>query len=417
VRSSVEYAYAHVPYYRETMDRLGLRPIDFHDASDLARLPVIERQDLQRDPDHFVATAQTTRGVKLQSGGSTGEPVTVFRDPFSIFEAILHAQRQRSLVAKIAGRLGHFREVRIVPPTNSGEELRRVFRGQSLLSMGIRAKARRLSLLAPPSENVLAIDEFQPDVITSYGSYLEALFVYLETSGRRCHLPKAVTYGADALSDSARRLISERYGVSVLSRYDAIESGQVGFECEAHQGYHLNMDFCPIRIVDADGRDVREGESGDVVISDLTNRATVLLNYRLGDVARMQPGPCECGRSLPMLSFLEGRKAEWLESPSGKLVHPQAVRMLLRTEDEVWRYQVIQRGPDHFDVMLVTTPACDRELLRHRVAGRFADQFGTATVTAVSFVDDLPRTPAGKVRSVISQYDGSPVEAAHHGAL
>jgi phenylacetate-coenzyme A ligase PaaK-like adenylate-forming protein len=413
VRSSVEYAYRHVPYYRETMDRLNLRPNDFSDASDLAQLPVIERQHLQRNPDYFVARRHPDAGcVKLQSGGSTGEPVTVLRDLFSVFEVNVVSQRQRALVARVAGRFVHFREVRISPPTSSGRQIGNAFRSQSLLSPRIRSSLLRLSMLEPPSKNVASIDEFKPDAIGTYGSYLEALFVYLKASGRRCHLPKVVTYGADALSHSSRRLISTEFGIPVLSRYQAIESGQIGFECEANRGYHLNVDVCPIRIVDTEGRDVPEGASGDVVVSDLTNRATVLLNYRLGDVASTLSDPCPCGRSLPMISFLEGRRAEWLQSTSGKLIHPQAVRMLLRTENEVWRYQVIQRRPDHFDVLVVAAPTCDRERLHEPLVAKFSNQFGSTTTAAVSFVDDLPRTPRGKVRSVISLYEDSPMEAA-----
>lgn len=156
--------------------------------------------------------------------------------------------------------------------------------------------------------------------------------------------------------------------------------------------------------------------SRGVVISDLTNRAMVLLNYRLGDVATMLPGRCPCGRSLPMISFLEGRRTEWLQSTSGKLVHPQGVRELLRTEVEVWRYQVVQRRPDHFEIAVVTD-TCDEERLRQRLAAKFAAQFSATTTTTVSFVTKLERTPQGKVRPVISLSDSSVPRAADEAAL
>jgi phenylacetate-coenzyme A ligase PaaK-like adenylate-forming protein len=155
---------------------------------------------------------------------------------------------------------------------------------------------------------------------------------------------------------------------------------------------------------------------GEVVISDLTNRAMVLLNYRLGDVATMLPGQCPCGRSLPMISFLEGRRTEWLQSTSGKLVHPQGVRELLRTEAEVWRYQVVERRPDHFEIAVVTD-ACDEERLRQRLAAKFAAQFSATTTTTVSFVTKLERTPQGKVRPVISLCGSSVPRAADEAAL
>ena len=42
LRSIVRHAYETVPYYRETMDALGLRPGDVRTAADLARLPHVE---------------------------------------------------------------------------------------------------------------------------------------------------------------------------------------------------------------------------------------------------------------------------------------------------------------------------------------------------------------------------------------
>jgi len=77
-------------------------------------------------------------------------------------------------------------------------------------------------------------------------------------------------------------------------------------------------------------RGTRDGESGDVVVSNLVNRATVLLNYRLGDIARKLSRTCPCGRSLPLLSFPEGRNDEYLQLASGKVMHPQSVRTVFR---------------------------------------------------------------------------------------
>jgi phenylacetate-CoA ligase len=413
VLAAVQHAHAHVPYYRETLRRLGLGPADFRDAGDLARLPVIERAALQADPEYYVSErARLDACAKLQSGGSTGQPVVVYRDPLSIFQATIHAQRLRWLVSRLAGRF-RFNEVIFSPPSSSGGTLGRSFRRSSLITPNLRSRRTKLSMMAPPSEHVAALNELRPDVIGSYGSYVEALFVYLEASGEPCHVPKVVMFSADGMSDSARRLITERFGVHVVSAYQSIEAGQAGFECEEHRGFHLNDDFCPVRVVDAEGRDVPEGESGDIVTSDLTNRATMLLNYRLGDVASALPGPCPCGRTLPMLTFLEGRTVEWVRTAAGKLVHPQSARMLLRKEDEVRRYQVVQRAADDFDLALVVAPGCDRDELVRRVAGNFREQFGAGTRVDVRFVDDLPRTPGGKVRSVVSLPGGAP---GSHGA-
>src|SRR5437660_8767386 len=56
LRATIEHAYRYVPYYRQAMRRRGLVPGDFRVAADLARLPLLERGHLQRDPESFVST-------------------------------------------------------------------------------------------------------------------------------------------------------------------------------------------------------------------------------------------------------------------------------------------------------------------------------------------------------------------------
>jgi phenylacetate-CoA ligase len=321
------------------------------------------------------------------------------RDRGSLLSAPLLAARHLGVMAAIAGTRW-MRVAIIAPPVSSGGTLHQALSAAAAFSRGVRTRRRQLSLLDPPAAHIAALDDFRPHLITSYGSYIERLLVSWEEGERPRHLPSVVAYGSDALSESARE-IAVRLGIQPISLYQSIEAGAIGFECERHAGHHVNADMCPVRIVDAEGRDVAPGESGDVVISNLTNRATVLLSYRQGDLARTTE-PCTCGRNLPMISLLEGRTAEWLTDRHGQAVHPQAVKMLLRTEASIRRYQVVQERRDHFALSLVPAPETDRRGLAARLERRFAEQFGEGTATDVRFVEDLPRTDSGKVRTVIS---------------
>jgi phenylacetate-CoA ligase len=161
---------------------------------------------------------------------------------------------------------------------------------------------------------------------------------------------------------------------------------------------HVNEDLYPVRIVDGEGNTVADGDPGQVVISNLVNRATVLLNYRLEDRARRLPGACPCGRTLPRMSLPEGRSDDWIALPSGEILHPLAVRTLFVDESAVWEYQVIQEAANRFRVNLVVDPGADREDLERRVETKFTARLGPGTTVAIAFVDALTRTPGGKVR-------------------
>ena len=73
VSRMIAHAYQTVAHYRDALDRVGLRPHDIRTAADLARLPIIEPEDLQRDPRRFTSTAAPLSAyLHLRSGGSTG---------------------------------------------------------------------------------------------------------------------------------------------------------------------------------------------------------------------------------------------------------------------------------------------------------------------------------------------------------
>jgi phenylacetate-CoA ligase len=415
LQATIAHAREHVPYYRETLRRLGLGAGDFRQGGDLARLPLIEREDVQRDPEYYLSRAEPPSSyVELRSGGSTGDPVSLFYHPFSLFEQAVYTERRRSIVSRLAGRR-RFREARIADVPGSyagGGHVRDAFSALSLIPPSIRVNRRNIPVHTAVEDVISELNEFRPHVVASFGSFIETLFAHLRRSGERMHLPRVVVYAGDPLSESTRSMISNEFGVHVLSTYQASEAFQIGFECEEHSGYHLNIDLFPVRIVSAEGRELPDGESGEVVISNLQARGTVLLNYRLNDVAATIPGDCPCGRNLPMLSFVQGRTDELLEDAEGRRIHSQAVRVFMHDELEVLRFQVVQESRGRFRAAVVTVPGCDRAALRDRLAARFRSAFGKDTLVEVSFVESLPRSPAGKTRPVISMQSLPWAEAA-----
>ena len=400
LRATVAHAHEHVPYYRETMRRLGLGPADFETASDLARLPLIEREQLQRDPEYFVSRAEPLGSyVEFLTSGSTGEPIVFFRQVRGIFQQALGFERMEPLHARLSGRRWTRRDAVIVPPSDPGASVDDAPDVQ-WLGLHVRAICRTFSLFDPPAEVAPRLEEFRPNLLKSYGSYVEELYTHLVAERRPFHRPNVVLYAGDPISDPVRRLMREELGIAVLSVYQAVEMGIIGWECERQCGHHLNVDLCPIRILDSDRREVPIGESGQVVISNLVNRGTVLLNYMLGDLARRLPQACGCGRTLPLLSHVEGRTTDWLRSGSGRPLHPQTLRSILREVAGVRRFQLIQERAGHVRVVTVTAPEADREAIRSQVVGE-SRRLPDPIEAEVEFSETLPRTEGGKVRTFL----------------
>lgn len=402
VRAMARHARESVPFYCEAFDRLGLSPEDVQTPDDLALLPILEREDLQLRLEDLTSRLHPPhRCLRLRSGGSTGAPRTVYHNPAALFQNAAHGERERSILADAVGLAAGYREAVISSPLGTAEEVQTFVRRRLLLPARLGVQRAYFSILDPPEENARLLHAFRPHVIQSYGSYLGALFQHIDESGAPFTRPRIVMYSSDPLPEAARRLITESFGIPVISTYQAVEAFKIGFTCEAGGDLHVNVDLYPVRVVDDDGRPVPDGESGSVIVSNLVNRGTVLLNYRLGDRAAFRPGPCPCGRNLPRLTLPQGRDDEWVVLPGGGRVHAQSIRTLFTLVPGVLQYQVAQSGPSRFRVAAVTAANCDRARVGERLRRNFAGRFGPDVMIEIDYVDAIPRTPGGKMQVFI----------------
>jgi phenylacetate-CoA ligase len=198
------------------------------------------------------------------------------------------------------------------------------------------------------------------------------------------------------------RRIMEGYGCRVCSTYQTTETGRIGFQCERCEGFHLNVDLCAVRVIDEEGEPAGPGELGDLVVSNLHNRATVLLNYRVGDMGRMSTEPCACGRSLPLLSELQGHYTGFLYSPNGQRIsalplHLQCAHLL----EQGARFQIVQPALDRVVWRMMVAPDCDRESLSRGLIQESGVYLGPRTQVSVEFVDSIETTGAGKLQDVV----------------
>ena len=146
-------------------------------------------------------------------------------------------------------------------------------------------------------------------------------------------------------------------------------------------------------------------------MSNLVNGGTVLLNYRLGDIAtRILPGGAPCGLIVCRCCRIpQGRSDDLIELDSGRIVHPQGIRNLFNDEESIWEYQVVQQDAARF-----SRRAAGRALPRPRGrrAGAWPAKFAAhprLPVPRVEFVftESIDRTAGGKFRPVLSRRAGA----------
>jgi phenylacetate-CoA ligase len=403
VRAIVRHAYEQVPYYRTVMDQLGLGPADFRTADDLAKLPILTGQDVAQAPERFVARNQNGRSFRIDSSGTSGKSKSIYYDHRALFLCLANGHRQRRVLAHFTGQTFGYRELALSRPGGVGVQMREFFEAYSWVPHRMDFRRQILPASTTLEEQVASINRFRPAVIRGYGSYIGTLFRLAWERGLRLEPPKVICYGADLMPAGDRELIEKEYKVPVLSNYQAVEALRIGFGCEERRGFHLSLDNVAVRVVDDDGRDVAPGGRGHIVISNLVNRATVLLNYRLGDIVGWSAAGCPCGRTLPMIENIQGRSDDVVMLADGSFRHALVLLEGLRMVPGVMQVQLVQEETARFVINTVGRPDANHLRAAAELTEALRKNVDAGANVEVRWMDSIPQEPGQKLKAVISR--------------
>ena len=183
--------------------------------------------------------------------------------------------------------------------------------------------------------------------------------------------------------------------------YGTREFMLIGMECRQHDGYHISADNLFVEIVDEEGRQVKPGQVGRILVTDLRNLATPFIRYEVGDMgAMMDDSPCGCGCHFPRLARVEGRCGEYVELPDRSRL--TAIFVAHTFKEFLWidGFQIFQPDRHRITVRLVTRDPLDpRQLaiLEHTMR----DKMGKTLQIDFSRVTELEKTTSGKTPPVI----------------
>ena len=257
---------------------------------------------------------------------------------------------------------------------------------------------RRFDSALPFEELLGGVNKFRPDVFRGIGSHLGAFLRWVADTGRHLEKPRAVTYDADAMPKADRRVIEHDLGIPVISAYEAVEALRIGFQCEARQGFHVSLDQAAVRVVGPDGADVGPGERGELILTNLINRAMVVIHYRLGDLVMLGSGRCICGRTFPLIQDIDGRLDDLVVRPGGSRIHALSFLGRLQAVAGVQQIQVIQEDFDAFRLQVVWTRGAHQRL--SELVRAMTEVLGHSIRVAVEPIAVLAQEPSGKVKSV-----------------
>ena len=350
LKALVERVYAAVPYYRSKMDEQGVRPSDIRKLGDLAKLPFTTKEDLRLNYPFGLFAVPFERVVRIHaSSGTTGKPTVVGYTKTDI-------DNWAELMARTLACGG----------AHHGDVVHNAY-GYGLFTGGLGAHygAERLGAAVIPisggnsKRQIMIMQDFGSTVLMSTPSYaLNLADVMKEMDVDPASLKLRVgLFGAEPWSENMRQEIEKKLKISAIDIYGLSEvmGPGVASECiEEKRGLHVFEDFFIPEIIDpATGKNVPDGEAGELVFTTLTKEAFPVIRYRTKDVSRLITDPCRCGRTFHRMQRITGRTDDMLIIRGVNVFPSQIEHVLMSIEDVEPHYQIIVDREGALDVVEV----------------------------------------------------------------
>jgi phenylacetate-CoA ligase len=394
----LEYAYRHVPYYRNLFERLGTAPEEIKTEADLAKLPVLRKGDIQADPESFIPDDYPVGDLSRDStGGSTGENLYFNVGREAREAASANAVRMNEWIGidigdKVAYLWGT--PIDLERSRRWAIALKIWFSNQMILS-AYRMDESSLE------EYVKRLRRFKPDLLASYPSALTYFARAIEEAGLKVPRPRAVLLSGETLYQWQREAITNALRARAYNHYGCREFGPIARECNAGQGLHIAIDRVFVEVMPSelagDGDD-----TGELVITDLDNRGMPFIRYGIEDLGSITWERCDCGLNLPRLRSAIGRTFDVIRAPNGNALGGTFWTILLRQRKGIERFQVIQEELDHITIGITPSTEFSDES-RDFILKKVREACGPDWRGRFELKPTLASTPSGKHRFVISK--------------
>jgi len=413
LRALVNHAVGKTRFYRSWLAQSGVPLADWgSDGTDpldlLSRLPLLDKAQIRTSVEEMLWHHAPGGVFEHNTGGSTGEPLIFYFDRRrQAYDQAARIRTHRWYSVDIGDRELYL--------WGSPIELRRSDRIKRLRDRLFNHRLVDAFAMSPERMDGY-VDEwnrFRPHCLFGYPSSIVRFADHARSQRHSLDTSclRAVFVTGEVCCPCDREMIAGYLGVPVADCYGSRDGGFIAHECPEGE-MHITAENVIVEIVDDDGRPLPVGETGEIVVTHLDAYAMPFIRYRTGDVGRLKRGRCACGRGLPLMDIVQGRRTDFLYLPNGQVKHALSIIYPLRAMTGVRQFHVTQ--DEDYSVTVDVVPD-DREgrLTKDAVAQGVRPVIGEQVGLQVRLLDEIGVAGSGKFRYVESRVQtvaGSRVE-------
>ena len=309
LQKTVQRMYTNVAFYRERMQKKGVKPEDIQSLSDLKLLPFMDKRDLRDNYPDGTFAAPRSEIVRIHaSSGTTGKPIVA---GYTRGDVEMWAE----CVARCLGCAGITRQDTVQVSYGYG-----LFTG----GLGLHYGVEKIGATVVPTSagntkrQLMLMQDLGCDAVACTPSY--ALMMGETIRDQKMDLSnfklRVGLFGAEPWTEGMRNEIEKLLHIKALDIYGLTESAGPGvaMEClEGREGLHMWEDYFIPEIIDpATGEPLPDGEMGELTITTIGKEGMPTVRFRTHDLTSIIPEPCKCGRTHKRIRRLHGRTDDML---------------------------------------------------------------------------------------------------------
>lgn len=253
---------------------------------------------------------------------------------------------------------------------------------------------------------VQKINNIKPLLILSYTNSIEELARFIQEHHLSVYSPSAIMSAAGVLYPEVKAKIEDVFHAPVFNRYGSREVSNIACNCEKDEGLHLIPVIHYLEIVDDEGKRVKPGTPGNIVVTLLTNYTMPLIRYQISDIGVLSDKDCSCGRGWPLLEKVKGRMRSIFRNKQGDLIDGGVFIRLFYFRENIKQFQVIQDSLEKIVINIVLKDKKQSKLAEkefREITKSIEKIMNSDVIIKYNLVDLINLSPSGKYGYVFSK--------------
>lgn len=340
LREILKFSYETIPFYHERFKKFGLNPRAIKSLKDLKKIPILTKKEIKDNYEKIInPKIDISKARVVPTCGSTGIPLKMVYDTKADdFSKAINLRSHIENGLRFNKKWAIIGDYRTVPSPNI------------IQKFGI-FRIYYINLIDDVHNQIKTLSSIKPDFLTGYPSQIKIISEELKKSNIDLSIETVFTT-AELLDDETREIIHNSLNSDVIDLFGCIEVNRTAWECKKHMGYHMDIDSVVIEFI-RDNEEVTTNDWGDIIYTSLYNYAMPLIRYDVGDRGIPSDEQCTCGRTLPLMKKVVGRKDDFIKLGSGIILSPITFHVAIRQIVGIKEVQIVQSDIKTLEIEIV----------------------------------------------------------------